>query len=192
MKKVIMAMLVLLMGIAVSAQDLQKASIKGTARLFSDKDDITSVIQLIPDGSTVEVIKPDSLYSLIRFENLEGYVKSDRLGAPQPVAAEAVAPVDQPVDAVQSQQSQVAPEPVRQPVDRYDALVTKYGDDIGKRLYQHKVWKGVAADMAIDSWGKPKQINRMFVDQSVDEEWIYSKKYLYFRDNILIEWGPVK
>ena len=43
-----------------------------------------------------------------------------------------------------------------------------------------------------DSWGKPKQINRMYVDQSVDEEWIYSKKWLYFRDGILIEWGAVK
>lgn len=185
-------MLILFMGITVSAQELQKASIKGTARLFSDKDDITSVIQLIPEGSTVEVIKPDSLYSLVRFGNLEGYVKSDRLGALLPIAVAAVAPVDQPVDAAQSQQPQVAVEPAGQPVDRYDALVAKYGDDIGKRLYQHKVWKGVTADMAIDSWGKPEQINRMFVDQSVDEEWIYSKKYLYFRDNILIEWGPVK
>ncbi len=71
-------------------------------------------------------------------------------------------------------------------------LTMKYGNDIGKRLYQHKVWKGINADMARDSWGKAKQINRMYVDQSVDEEWIYSQKWLYFRDNILIEWGPVK
>ncbi|MDZ7634258.1 MAG: hypothetical protein U5L72_07395 [Bacteroidales bacterium] len=71
-------------------------------------------------------------------------------------------------------------------------LATKYGTDIANRLWQHKVWKGITSDMARDSWGKPVQINRMFVDQSVDEEWIYSKKYLYFRDGILIEWGPVK
>ncbi|MGB8358612.1 MAG: hypothetical protein WCD55_08355, partial [Bacteroidales bacterium] len=161
MNKVIVAMFVVFMGITVSAQDLQKASVKGNVRLFSDKDDITSVIQLIPDGSIVEVIKPDSLYSFVRFENLEGYVKSDRLGAVQTVAT--VAPVDQPVATAQSQQPQVTAQPMGQPVDRYDALVAKYGDDIGKRLFQHKVWKGVTSDMAIDSWGKPKQINRMFV-----------------------------
>jgi hypothetical protein len=190
MNKMIVAVLVLFTGITISAQDLQKASIKGNARLFSDKDDITSVIQLIPDGSTVEVIKPDSIYSFVRFGDLEGYVKSDRLGAPEPVAV--VAPTSQPVDAAQPQQADAAAQSAGQPSDRYDALVAKYGDDIGKRLYQHKVWKGVTADMAVDSWGKPKQINRMYVDQSVDEEWIYSKKYLYFRDGILIEWGPVK
>jgi hypothetical protein len=46
--------------------------------------------------------------------------------------------------------------------------------------------------MARDSWGKPKQINKMYVDRGVEEEWIYSQKYLYFRDGVLVEWGPVK
>ncbi|MCK7539741.1 MAG: hypothetical protein MZV63_56950 [Marinilabiliales bacterium] len=79
-----------------------------------------------------------------------------------------------------------------QPSDRYQMLVMKYGEDIGKRLYQNKVWKGITAEMATDSWGNPKQLNRMYVDQNTDEEWIYSKKYLYFRNGILINWGPVK
>ncbi len=183
MKKIIAAMLVLFMGIIVSAQDLQKSTTTRSVRLFSDKDDLTTVIQLIPEGSTVEVIRTDSLYSQVRFGEVTGYVKSDGLGPFQPVVA--VAPASQPQPAEQ-QQNEVQQE------DRYAALVAKYGTDIGKRLYQNKVWKGVTADMAIDSWGRPKQINRMYVDQSVDEEWIYSKKWLYFRDGILIEWGAVK
>lgn len=183
MKKVIASMLVLFMGIMVSAQDLQKATTTGSVRLFGDKDDLTTVIQLIPEGSVVEIIMTDSLYSQVRFGELTGYVKSNGLGPYQPVVA--LAPVNQPQTAEQ-QQYEVQPE------DRYAALVAKYGTDIGKRLYQNKVWKGVTSEMAIDSWGRPKQINRMYVDQSVDEEWIYSKKWLYFRDNILIEWGTVK
>jgi len=192
MKKVIASMLVLFMGIIVSAQDLQQATTKGAIRLFGDKDDLTTVIQLIPDGSTVEVIKSDTLYSLVRFEEVEGYVKSDRLDVSKPVIS--VAPVSQPQPYAQPQQPQAAEDQQyeAQPEDRYAALVAKYGTDIGKRLYQNKVWKGVTSDMAIDSWGRPKQINRMYVDQSVDEEWIYSKKWLYFRDGILIEWGAVK
>lgn len=192
MKKVIASMLVLFMGIIVSAQDLQQATTKGAVRLFGDKDDLTTVIQLIPDGSTVEVIKSDTLYSLVRFEEVEGYVKSDRLDVSKPVIS--VAPVSQPQPYAQPQQPQAAEDQQyeAQPEDRYAALVAKYGTDIGKRLYQNKVWKGVTSDMAIDSWGRPKQINRMYVDQSVDEEWIYSKKWLYFRDGILIEWGAVK
>src|SRR5665647_39163 len=192
MKKVIASMLVLFMGIIVSAQDLQQATTKGAVRLFGDKDDLTTVIQLIPDGSTVELIKSDTLYSLVRFGDIEGYVKSDRLDVSKPVIS--VAPVSQPQPYAQPQQPQAAEDQQyeAQPEDRYAALVAKYGTDIGKRLYQNKVWKGVKSDMAIDSWGRPKQINRMYVDQSVDEEWIYSKKWLYFRDGILIEWGAVK
>ncbi len=191
MRKVIASMLVLFMGIIVSAQDLQQATTKGAVRLFGDKDDLTTVIQIIPDGSAVEVIKADTAYALVRFGEVEGYVRSDRLGAPAKVIS--VAPVIQPQVYTQQQQPQADVQSYeQQPVDRYESLVSKYGTDIGKRLYQHKVWKGVTSDMAIDSWGKPKQINRMYVDQSVDEEWIYSKKWLYFRDSILIEWGPVK
>jgi len=188
MRKLIASVLVIFMGITVSAQELQKATTKGAVRLFGDKDDLTTVITLIPAGSNVEIIKPDIEYTLIRFDNSEGFVKSDKLGTVQTTA-----PI-QPVANVPSTQATYSaqPQPQAQPQDRYEMLTMKYGNDIGKRLYQHKVWKGINADMARDSWGKPKQINRMYVDQSVDEEWIYSQKWLYFRDNILIEWGPVK
>jgi len=196
MNKMIASMLVLFMGITISAQELPKAITKGAVRLFGDKDDLTSVILIIPDGSTVEVVTPDSVFTRVLFEGADGFVKSDRLEASILVPAdeparEAYAPAtDQPADLQPQQQTDV-PE-YYDPADRYELLVNKYGTDIGKRLYQHKVWKGVSSDMARDSWGKPVQINRMYVDQSVDEEWIYSKKYLYFRDGVLIEWGPVK
>lgn len=192
MRKLIASVLVLIMGITVSAQELQKATTKGAVRLFGDKDDLTTVITLIPAGSSVEIIKPDIEYTLIRFDNSEGFVKSDKL-----VTVQAAAPVQTTgnIPATQTPytaQSQPQPQSQSQPQDRFEMLTMKYGKDIGKRLFQHKVWKGINADMARDSWGKPKQINRMYVDQSVDEEWIYSQKWLYFRDNILIEWGPVK
>ena len=191
MKKIAASLLVLSLGVLLIAQDLPKATIKGSSRLFGDKDDLTSVIMIIPDGSTVEVVALDSVYTLVRYDGAEGYVKSEKLGAPNEVVNTVPAPAAQPVAAAEPQQQAGAQEYTAS-ADRYEILVTKYGTDIGNRLYQHKVWKGATADMARDSWGKPKQINRMYVDQSVDEEWIYSKKYLYFRDGILIEWGPVK
>lgn len=205
MKKMIASMLVLFMGITISAQNLPQATTKGAVRLFGDKDDLTSVITIIPDGSTVEVVTPDSVFTRVLFEGSDGFVKSDRLTTAKRVLnaepARAIQPVaaEQPA-AWQAQQTQPPEQPQQQaveqeynaPADRYEMLVSKYGADIGKSLYQHKVWKGVNSDMARDSWGKPVQINRMYVDQSVDEEWIYPKKYLYFRDGNLIEWGPVK
>jgi len=201
MKKMIASMLILFMGIIVIAQDLPKATTKGAVRLFGDKDDLTSVITIIPDGSTVEVVTPDSVFTRVLFDGTDGFIKSDRLEAAKrvlnaaPARATQPAASDQPVDWQPQQdqpQRQAGVQEYYAPEDRYEMLVNKYGTDIGRRLYQHKVWKGVNSDMARDSWGKPIQINRMYVDQSVDEEWIFSKKYLYFRDGILIEWGPVK
>jgi len=198
MKKVLVFMLVLFTGLSLTAQDLQKLATKGAERLFGDKDDLTSVIQIVPEGTVVEVIKADSVFTLVQLDEVEGYIRSDRLTAALPVVSVAE-PAEETEIQDQELQEQAAPawqqEEVQQeyiPVDRYDELVNRYGTDIGKRLYQHKVWKGVSSDMAYDSWGKPKQINRMYVDQSVEEEWIYSKKYLYFRDGVLIDWGPVK
>jgi hypothetical protein len=185
------------------AQDLQKLATKGAVRLFSDKDDLTSVIQILPEGTVVEAVKADTAFTLIRLGEIEGYVKSDRLTAALPVVT-TDQPLEEPV-------SRFADEPAAQPVqetvtvydnpddrsrqiptERFQALIDKYGIDMAKRLYQHKVWKGISSEMARDSWGKPKQINKMYVDRGVDEEWIYSSKYLYFRDGVLVEWGPVK
>jgi hypothetical protein len=204
MKKAMLLLLVLFAGISLSAQDLQKLATKGAVRLFADKDDLTSVIEIIPDGTVVEALSADTVFTRIRLGDVEGYVRSDRLTAALPVVsatqpqlqqiqeADAFQPVTEPVQ--ESLPAQVSPDmQYRQvPTERYQALTDKYGADLAKVIYQHKVWKGINADMARDSWGKPKQINRMYVDQSIEEEWIYSRSYLYFRDGMLIEWGPVK
>jgi hypothetical protein len=203
MKKVILLVLVLFAGLTVAAQDLQKLATKGAVRLFSDKDDLTSVLQIIPDGTVVEAISADTVFTLIRLGDLQGYVKSDRLTAAlpavatsqpalQPVMEETAQPAARP--AQEAMPAQPAPDTqYRQvPTERFQKLSEKYGADLGLKLYQHKVWKGITSEMARDSWGKPVQINRMYVDTSVDEEWIYTKSYLYFRDGVLIEWGPVK
>lgn len=190
MKKTILFVLGLFTVLAVTAQDLQKLATKGAVRLFTDKDDLTSVIQLIPDGTVVEAVSADTAFTLIRLGDLEGYVRSDRLTAALPVVTTA-RPAAQPVQEA----APVLPERVVQsgqvPTERYQALIDKYGVDLAKRFYQHKVWKGIDSEMARDSWGKPKQINKMYVNRSVEEEWIYSQKYLYFRDGVLVDWGPV-
>lgn len=191
MKKAILFVFVLFAGLSLMAQDLQKLATKGAVRLFADKEDLTSVIQIIPDGTVVEAISADTLFTLIRLGEVEGYVKSDRLTAALPVVA-TTSPEAQPVQEAAPVQPVADVQSSQIPTDRFQTLVDKYGTDLASKIYQHKVWKGITSDMARDSWGKPKQINKMYVDNSIDEEWIYSKSYLYFRDGVLIEWGPVK
>ena len=195
MKKAILFVLVLFTGLVLTAQDLQKLATKGAVRLFADKDDLTSVIQILPEGTVVEAVKADTAFTLIRIDGIEGYVSSDKLTAALPVVATkqpAVEPAWQPAQEAAPVRAEPDVQSRQIPTERFQALIDKYGTDMAKRLYQHKVWKGISSEMARDSWGKPKQINRMYVDRSVDEEWIYSSKYLYFRDGVLVEWGPVK
>jgi len=112
MKKAILFVFVMFAGLSLTAQDLQKLATKGAVRLFADKDDLTSVIQIIPDGTVVEAISADTVFTFIRLGDVEGYVKSDRLTAALPVVTTtqpAVQPVleaapVQPVADVQARQ----------------------------------------------------------------------------------------
>ena len=195
MKKAILFVFVLFTGLALTAQDLQKLATKGAVRLFADKDDLTSVIQILPEGTVVEAIKADTAFTLIRIDDIEGYVSSDKLTAALPVVTTtqpAAEPVAQPVQEAAPVYANPDAQSRQIPTERFQALIDKYGIDLAKRLYQHKVWKGISSEMARDSWGKPKQINKMYVDRGVEEEWIYSSKYLYFKDGVLVEWGPVR
>ncbi len=51
-----------------------------------------------------------------------------------------------------------------------------------------KVMIGMTYEQAKLSWGKPKEINRTYIDTSVHEQWVYaSGDYLYFEDGVLTQ-----
>ena len=50
------------------------ATVKSSTRLFKTKDDLTSVILIIPSGSVVTVLGSDSTYFIVIFEENEGYI----------------------------------------------------------------------------------------------------------------------
>lgn len=68
-------------------------------------------------------------------------------------------------------------------------LIKKYGKVNGKKIYEGKVWIGATKAMVIDSWGKPKDINRSVGSWGVHEQWVYSNgNYLYIENGILTSW----
>ena len=75
---------------------------------------------------------------------------------------------------------------------RYESLVSKYGVAMAARLYAGKIWKGMNSEMARDSWGAAAKVNRVVNGNVIREEWIYRSTWLYFENNTLINWGPVK
>ena len=176
-------------------QDIKtNATLTSATRLFGDKGDLTTVIMVIPNGSTVEVLGSDSTYYKIRFEDYEGFIlRRHAVLNDTPVAAAPEPEEDEPLPQAEEQELVTAQQPEQeQKVSRFTYLESKYGTNMAARLMAGKIWKGMNSEMITDSWGKPPRINRVISGNIVKEEWIYTNSWLYLEDDILIEWGPVR
>jgi hypothetical protein len=162
------------------------AKLKVSGRLFADKNDLTTVILVIPAGDTVEVLDRDSTYLHVAYGQDEGYIyKRQAVLIAAPVTN---SPVNQPEQVQQVEQ----PEQQQQQVSRFTYLENKYGTSMAARLNSGKIWRGMTTEMVRDSWGKPIRINRVIQNDVVKEEWIYGNTWLYFENNNLIEWGAIR
>ena len=202
MKKLIFSSLLLFIIIAVKAQvnntnvlqDLEKnqpqkqdqqvtATLKSASRLFHDKEDLTSVILIIPYDSVVDVLDSDSTYLKVVFEDNEGYIyKKDAVINSTPVI---LAPTNS-----QETRNQVEQTAEQKQERRFTYLENKYGTNMAARLASGKIWKGMSAEMVRDSWGKPLKINRE-IGIIIKEEWIFKNTWLYLENNTLVDWGPI-
>jgi hypothetical protein len=160
------------------------ATLKSASRLFSVKDDMTSVVVIIPAGSTVKVLNSDSTYMQVSFEENEGYIfRKHAVIDKNPVNI---------AQMIQSQSQPTAQQQVKeQPLSRFSYLEKKYGTTMAARLYSGKIWKGMNSEMVKDSWGTAVKINREVNGNVIKEEWLYKTTWLYFENNTLVEWGPV-
>jgi hypothetical protein len=161
------------------------ATLKVASRLFASKDDLTSVILIIPADSIVTVLDSDSTYFHVVFEENEGYIlKRQAVLDKNPVSTP---PAVQPQQAAQaSDQGQ------DQQQNRFSYLEHKYGSGMAARIISGKIWKGMNSEMVKDSWGNADKVNRIVSGNVIKEEWIYRNTWLYFENNTLLEWGPVK
>jgi hypothetical protein len=202
MKKVISGSLCFLLFISLQAQvnktevlqNLEKnqsstqnqqttATLKSASRLFESKEDLTSVILIIPKDSIAIVLSGDSTYLKVTYGDFEGFIfKRD--------AIINIVPVEIAPPSRQNNKQQVEQKAEQVQVSRFSYLENKYGTDMAARLASGKIWKGMSGDMVKDSWGKPVKINRIIGD-IVKEEWIYKNTWLYIENNTLVEWGPI-
>jgi hypothetical protein len=161
------------------------ATLTSSSRLFSAKNDLTSVILIIPKDSVVTVLDSDSTYFHVVFEENEGYIfKRHAVLDKMPVNSQKVIqsqPAAQDSQTVQEQQE-----------SRFSYLENKYGSNMAARLMSGKIWRGMNSEMVRDSWGTAEKINRIISGNTIKEEWIFKYTWLYFENNTLVEWGPVR
>jgi hypothetical protein len=166
-------------------QNITTATLKSASRLFAAKDDLTSVILIIPADSVVSVLDSDSTYLHVVFDQNEGYIFKRQ------------AVLDKiPSQTMQINQSQPAIQET-QPVQerqqsRFSYLENKYGSNMAARLISGKIWKGMNSDMVKDSWGIAEKVNRIVSGNTIKEKWTYRNTWLYLENNTLLDWGPVK
>ena len=161
------------------------ATLKSASRLFATRDDLTSVIIVIPADSVVDVLDSDSTYFHVVFNNTEGYIyKRDAVLNNLP-------PISQPALLPQAEVKGNVPVG-EQSQDRISYLENKYGPDLAAKIIEGKIWRGMSTDMVSDSWGTPVKINRVISGNIVKEEWIFKNTWLHFENSTLLEWGPAK
>ncbi len=193
------------------------AIIKTATRLFRDKDDLTSVILVIPTGKEVAVLGADSTYLRVVYEEAEGFIlkrhaeisqtplssrtsimpyatddQAEIRSVPQPGSRTQTQPPEQSAAPSREAGSQVQTESQARRKERYNYLEKKYGSSMARKLIAGKIWKGMAREMIMDSWGKPLKINRIISGNSTKEEWVYRNTWLYVKDDVLLTWGPVR
>ncbi len=178
----------------ISSGQTVTATTRSAARLFADKDDLTSVIYILTVGSSVEVIGLDSTYYHVMSEGNEGYIKKSQaiIDVTPKIAAETGSPETTAVSQETDQASSTGVAAQTATTSRLADLQARYDTKTAQSIFERKIWKGMNTDMVIDSWGNPQKINRTIVPDSVTEEWLYTSTWLYFEDDILVSWGPIE
>jgi hypothetical protein len=184
MKNLIAAILLSGIGLPLIAQS-GTATLKTSSRLFKDKNDLTSVILIIPKDSVASILGFDDSYLEVDYKGNEGYILSRDARYATAIVTEA--PAEKPYTAEASGQ---VPESAQS--SRYAYLKGKYGTAMADRLFARKIWKGMNSGMVTDSWGPAQKITREVAGSIIKEEWLYKTTWLYFENSVLLDWGPVK
>jgi hypothetical protein len=204
MKKLTISFFLMMLAFSVNAQDNRVNVLQGlesgkpqnqdikyiarlnkSTRLFGAKDDLTSVIMIIPAGDTVDVTGVDSTYLYVLYQDSEGYILRRHTSLIKSSLPEN--------NIVQQQSNPQQEQPAQQQqISKFSYLENKYGTSMAARLIEGKIWKGMTSDMVQDSWGAPKKINRVINGNVIKEEWIYNNSWLFFQNDTLNEWGPIK
>lgn len=72
---------------------------------------------------------------------------------------------------------------------RLISLEKKFGSIIAYDIINGRIWIGMTDEMATESIGKPRKVNRTVTQYGDTEQWVYSSGvYLYFTDGVLTSW----
>ena len=75
---------------------------------------------------------------------------------------------------------------------RKSQLERKYGKDLGSRVANGQVWKGMSEKMLEDSWGKPDKISKNKEKWGTFSQWYYGEITYFFNNGLMTDWEENK
>jgi hypothetical protein len=71
-------------------------------------------------------------------------------------------------------------------------FLKKYGNKIGSRVADGRIWKGMTISMLKDSWGKPDKVTRQKRKWGLFTQLYYGKTTFFFKNKKLTDWEEKK
>ena len=148
-------------------------------RLYSDIGNLSSVITILPADTRVFIVDIMDEYYFIKTKANQGFIKKSKINPDQNY-------IDKPPEFLNQAGTYNGAS------GKLEHLRKTYGWETAKKIFDHKIWRNMTANMVEDSWGRPNQINRRINSGQVKEEWFYPSTYLIFINGKLTDWGPVE
>ena len=134
--------------------------IKENSKIKNSPHVLGNVIGEIKERSLVKVYEYENGYFLIQLDSLTGYANEIYLTSSYKLA--------------------------RMKDDyNYHVFEKEFGEEVARKLADHKIWLGMTSRMAVISIGEPIEKNKTTGSFGVHEQWVYKSKYLYFEDGVL-------
>jgi hypothetical protein len=139
----------------------------------------------IPSGDKVYVSKQETNFYEIKYKSFTGWISKNMLITESDYLANKLAQ-QKTIDKAKADKTRTQNEAIYQ---RRTALTKKYGSkEIAEKIMAKKIWLGMTSEMAIESWGRPSDINKTVGSWGVHEQWVYRDTYLYFENGVLTSW----
>lgn len=71
---------------------------------------------------------------------------------------------------------------------RKKRIISKYGNENGKKILDVKIWIGMTEEMLYESWGKPSEVNRTVTKYGEYKQCIYYSTYVYIENGVVTSW----
>ncbi len=163
---------------------------KSSTRFFSDMGNMSSVIEMIPAKTKVRIFEENGDYFAAWYNGNDGYIlRKDVDFEPETLkylekmwAAKEPVPDDKTVTNDEAKSADA----------RRNYLVRKYGNELGPKIFNRAIWKGMKKEMVWDSWGKPRRMYKDISGWEIKERWIYPVAELVFINGVLRDWVRYK